>query len=326
MILPKVCFGTFGIEKSPSILVNVLEEGIRFFDTAENYDDGQVERFLGIAVKNIRDNVIIATKISPENLLTKESIAESIEGSLKRLGTDYIDIYQIHWPHPMSNIEVIVESFQNALKAGKIRSIGVCNHSLSQSMCLDKYLGDDFISIQNEFNLIDNISRGQIIEHKYFLAYSILKHKVISSNIHNFVRSLRKKYGFTYSQVILSWIASFNKCVPIFTSLNKEHIKENLSIFNASTSKLEDSDITTLNLISATKEQWLDTSLIRPLISNQTFCPSPEELVVSISKGERLKPIKVLKNDDNTYTVVEGKVRYLAYKKSGIVPAIILGE
>ena len=337
MILPKICFGTYGIGedltdynmylKYKNALECALLEGIRFFDTAENYAEGHAEELLGVVVKSMRQDVIIATKIAPEHTISRWAIESSIARSLKRLDTDYIDIYQIHWPHPMHDTNVIISTLRDAIKAGKIRKVGLCNHSLSQQAVYGQYLGNDLISIQDEFNLVDNTSASQMLPGKYLLAYSTLKHTKVSSKVYKFVNALMKKYKLTDHQIILSWVASFNKCIPVFTSLDVDHIKENLAIFNASTPRLEDDDITTLSALSKTHDVWLDTSLMTRFDVDQTYCPSPVDLEISIRNAERLKPIKVSRNLEGTYTVVEGKVRFLAYKNtSGMVPAIILGE
>lgn len=104
-----------------------LDKGITFFDTAEGYnDDSHSEEVLGRALVGRRSEAQIATKISPPHLVP-ELVEETCDASLRRLQTDYIDLYQIHWP----NHEVAVEESMAALiklrDAGKIRSIGVCN-------------------------------------------------------------------------------------------------------------------------------------------------------------------------------------------------------
>ena len=116
-------------DKSESIsTVHVaLDNGINFFDTAEGYDDDfHSEVILGEALKNKRNNSVIATKISPPNLLP-DKIEEACDNSLKRLSTDYIDLYQIHWPNHNVKIEDSLNVLNKLIEKGKIRTIGVCN-------------------------------------------------------------------------------------------------------------------------------------------------------------------------------------------------------
>ena len=119
--------------------------GINYFDTAEAYNEGRSESSLGVAIKGLsRDKLIIGTKVSPSNVYASK-LREHCEASLKRLQTDYIDIYMIHWPvHPHSirhftNNEQIIshpptigEAFETMLelrREGKIRHIGISNFS-----------------------------------------------------------------------------------------------------------------------------------------------------------------------------------------------------
>ena len=104
-----------------------LDKGITFFDTAEGYnDDSHSEEVLGRALLGRRDEAVIATKISPKHLVP-ELVEETCDASLQKLQTDYIDLYQIHWPNHDVAIEDSMAALLKLRDAGKIRSIGVCN-------------------------------------------------------------------------------------------------------------------------------------------------------------------------------------------------------
>ena len=104
-----------------------LDGGITFFDTAEGYDDdSHSETILGQALAGRRSEAVIATKISPPHLVPG-LVAQACEASLDRLQTDYIDLYQIHWPNHDVPIEDSLASLIELRDSGKIRSIGVCN-------------------------------------------------------------------------------------------------------------------------------------------------------------------------------------------------------
>lgn len=103
-----------------------LEVGVNFFDTAEGYGKGYSEDVLGRALVGRRQETIIATKASRANL-SAQSIQEACEASLKRLKTDYIDLYQIHWPNPSIPLAETVEALERLRDQGKIRAIGVSN-------------------------------------------------------------------------------------------------------------------------------------------------------------------------------------------------------
>ncbi len=103
-----------------------LDAGINFFDTAEGYEDGHSERVLGRALVGRRDQAIIATKVSP-NHLRPDELLTACENSLQALQTDYIDLYQIHWPNHDVPLTDTVGALQQLKAQGKIRAIGVSN-------------------------------------------------------------------------------------------------------------------------------------------------------------------------------------------------------
>jgi aryl-alcohol dehydrogenase-like predicted oxidoreductase len=107
-----------------------LDRGITFFDTAEGYDDdSHSEEVLGRALAGHRSEAVIATKISPPHLVPG-MVEETCDASLRRLQSDYIDLYQIHWPNHDVPIEDSLAALLKLQDAGKIRSIGVCNFGI----------------------------------------------------------------------------------------------------------------------------------------------------------------------------------------------------
>lgn len=106
-----------------------LDTGINFFDSAEGYEAGHSERVLGQALVGRRSEAIIATKVSPDHLRAADVIT-ACEGSLRNLQTDYIDLYQIHWPNHDVPLAETVEALQQLKQQGKIRAIGVSNFAV----------------------------------------------------------------------------------------------------------------------------------------------------------------------------------------------------
>ncbi len=146
----RICLGcmTFGIpdrgahmwtlddEKSRPIIKRALELGINFFDTANIYSDGTSEEIVGRALKDFatRDEVVIATKVwarmrpGPNGQgLSRRAIMTEIDHSLRRLGVDHVDLYQIHRNDPTTPIEETMEALHDVVKAGKARYIGASN-------------------------------------------------------------------------------------------------------------------------------------------------------------------------------------------------------
>jgi myo-inositol catabolism protein IolS len=120
-----------------------FDAGITTFDSAEAYGKGHSERILGAALGDVRDQVVLATKVSP-NRLGFDQVLNACHGSLKNLGTDYIDLYQIHWPSGSFGGRVVpIEETMAAMiklkNQGKIRAIGVSNFSQAQVAEAAKY-------------------------------------------------------------------------------------------------------------------------------------------------------------------------------------------
>ncbi|MFM2123805.1 MAG: hypothetical protein RL328_256 [Acidobacteriota bacterium] len=136
-----------------------LDAGINFFDTADVYGAGQSEEFLGKAIKGRRDKVIIATKFGMKMGHGMEGarphyIENALDDSLRRLGVDCIDLYQIHRPDPDTPILDTMEALNKAVKAGKVREIGCSNFSVDQLRAARQSHGPAyFVSVQNEYSL-----------------------------------------------------------------------------------------------------------------------------------------------------------------------------
>src|SRR5947207_2817359 len=118
-----------------------LEHGINLIDTAPVYGLGRAEELVGRALAKYgkREEVIIATKVGLEwrgdqvfRNSTRARIMQEIDDSLRRLQTDYIDIYQVHWPDPLVMIEETAEAMHTLFRQGKIRAVGVSNFSVGQ--------------------------------------------------------------------------------------------------------------------------------------------------------------------------------------------------
>lgn len=139
-----------------------LEAGINFFDTADVYGAGESEALLGAALGTRRKDVLIATKFgNPMDGQGKGAsaayIKTAVEASLRRLGTDYIDLYQLHLPDAETPIAETLGALDDLVKAGKVREIGSSNFSLAQiheAEAAVKPGGARFVSLQNEYSLL----------------------------------------------------------------------------------------------------------------------------------------------------------------------------
>lgn len=154
-----------GTEEKTSIetIHAAIDKGITLIDTAPAYGFGTSEKIIGKAVKEApvsRDKVVLATKVALEwkdekvfRNASKERIKKEVEDSLQRLQTDYIDLYQVHWPDPKTSIEETATTLQQLKKEGKIRAIGVSNFDIQQMDEFRKYA--DLNSLQPPYNLFE---------------------------------------------------------------------------------------------------------------------------------------------------------------------------
>lgn len=199
---PKV-WNTSTDEKSYEAIHKALDLGINFFDVAPVYGFGHAEAILGKALGQRRKDVIIGTKCGllwdddgvVTNCLKPDSILKEIDDSLKRLNTDYVDLYQLHWPDPHTPIEDTMEALTKIQKSGKIRHIGVSNFSIQLSQkamacaevvshqCLYNMLqrnADNYHGIPLEYKTEDEILPFCKANRQAFFAYSPLSQGLLS--------------------------------------------------------------------------------------------------------------------------------------------------
>ncbi|WP_244818187.1 aldo/keto reductase [Caballeronia sp. Lep1P3] len=177
----RICLGcmTFGVpgrgthpwtldeEKSRPIIQQALDAGINFFDTANSYSDGTSEEIVGRALRELtkRDDIVIATKVfnrvrpGPNGAgLSRKAIFNEIDNSLRRLGTDYVDLYQIHRWDYATPIEETLEALHDVVKAGKARYIGASSMyawQFSKALHTSRANGwTEFRTMQNHLNLL----------------------------------------------------------------------------------------------------------------------------------------------------------------------------
>ena len=162
---------TLGYEQTKEMIQHALSLGINFFDTANCYSEGTSELYLGRALKELgvkREDVVLASKVFfNDGKLSREAILREIDGTLSRLGTDYLDLYQIHrfdYDHPM---EETMEALDELVKAGKVRVIGASAmygyqfHNLQ--VIAEKNGWTKFSTMQNHYNLLYREDERELI-------------------------------------------------------------------------------------------------------------------------------------------------------------------
>lgn len=161
---------TLSEKETERMVKHALDLGFNFFDTANSYSAGTSEEYLGRAIKNniSRDKVVLATKVYyNEGKLSKEAIPREVEGSLKRLGTDYIDLLIIHRFDYDTPIEETLEALHALVKAGKVRAIGASAmfgyQFMKMQYAAEKNGWTTFVSMQNHYNLLYREDERELI-------------------------------------------------------------------------------------------------------------------------------------------------------------------
>lgn len=331
------------------LIQKALDKKINFFDTAEVYHNGHSEVLLGKAFRKRRDKIIIATKFSSEHSSYKD-VLKSIEGSLKRLQTDYIDLYQIHWPSPIISFDETLKALEKLVNSGRVKYVGISNFSLRQLKNIQKVSKLPIMSLQTEYNLLERSAEQDLIPYCEknkitIIAYtplnsgSILKKEKYSKIFSN----LSKKYNKTISQIILNFLISHPSVVAIPATTNIIHLQENAK---STDFMLEKKDIQLIDKTFTTKVINIDTgkikvttiadhaaykTLVEALNNKLNFFPSPKMLSVDIQKGDFLKPVKVrlIQEKDGIfeYELLNGRIRYwawvIAFNGKKPIPSII---
>jgi len=161
-----------GVDASAAAVNAALDAGINFFDTADMYGEGASEEFLGLALGPRRNQVLIATKFGMKvdeqrrGGARPEYVRQAVEDSLRRLGTDRIDLYQLHQPDPEVPIADTLGALDDLVRAGKVREIGCSNFSGDQLRAAERAVregGARFVSVQNQYSLVHRDPEADVI-------------------------------------------------------------------------------------------------------------------------------------------------------------------
>jgi len=149
-------------QATSAVVDAALEAGITFFDTADTYGNTKSEEYLGRALGRRREGVVVATKFGSRideqrRGARPEYVHRAVDDSLRRLGTDRIDLYQLHWPDPEVPIGETLGALDELVKAGKVREVGCSNFSAEQLREAEEATREGaarFVSVQNEYSLL----------------------------------------------------------------------------------------------------------------------------------------------------------------------------
>jgi diketogulonate reductase-like aldo/keto reductase len=219
-LLSAIGFGTWRYTGGTEPIQAAIDHGATLIDTAESYG---TEEAVGVAVRGRRKDVILATKVLPRNFRRAELTA-AVERSLRRLRTDYIDLYQLHWPNYTVPIAETMSAMEALVAAGKIRFIGLSNFSVRQMQEAQACLGRiKIVSNQLRYSLIERTVEDGMLQycrtnHITLIAFSPLGEdfsRIRSFDPNDALRAVADRLGKTRAQVALNWLISKEGVVAI---------------------------------------------------------------------------------------------------------------
>ena len=225
-----------------AVLRDGIERGLSLIDTAEMYADGGSEKIVGAAIKGQRERVFLVSKIMPQNA-SAAGVARHCEASLKRLGTDHLDLYLLHWPGPYP-LEQTIAAFEKLRAAGKIRHWGVSNFDTADMEEVFATPGTNCATNQVlyhpeergiEFDLLP-WSRAKKMP---VMAYSPLGQagRLLRSPA---LKAVAQRHEATPAQIAIAWSLRDGNTISIPKSADPAHLRENA---RAASIRLSEADL-----------------------------------------------------------------------------------
>lgn len=272
---------TLPYEETKEMISFAYDTGVNFIDTANQYSGGTSEEFIGRAIRELgipRDKIVLASKVYfNEGKLSRKAILREIEGSLERLRTDYLDLYQIHRFDYDTPIEETMETLDELVKAGKVRALGASAmygyqfHNMQLAAEANGFT--KFVSLQNHYNLLYREDERELIPVAKQYGVSLIPYSPLAGGhlshsswltdsrrsqsdrmsaakynptkdqdilIVERVKELSEKYQVSMSVISLAWLYAKGVSAPIVGATKKEHFADAATAYQL---KLTDEDI-----------------------------------------------------------------------------------
>lgn len=268
---------TLDEKDSEAIVKHALDLGINFFDTANGYSSGTSEEYLGRAIKNniSRDKVVIASKVYfNEGRLSRKAIEREIDGTLKRLGTDYLDLYIIHRFDYETPIEETMSALNDLVKAGKVRALGASAmygyQFYNMQLCARDNNLTPFSAMENHYNLLYREDEHELISICKQMGVSLMPYSSLAAGhlarptwqssskrsktdrvakgkydkmekydieIVNRVNELANKYNCKMSQIAIAWHWAKGVASPIIGATKAKYFDDAVGAFDINLTK-----------------------------------------------------------------------------------------
>lgn len=232
VMLPEIGLGTWMYRGGTEPIRRAVELGATHIDTAESYG---TEDAVGEAIEGIRDRVFVATKVSPSHF-RHDDLARAAENSLRRLRTDHIDLYQLHWPSAEVPIAETMGAMGELVDAGKVRFIGVSNFSVEQIVEAQAVMSRHrIVSNQVRYSLADRGIEPRLIPYCQSAGITVIAYSPLARGL-SMLRArdrsgalarVARETGKTEAQVALNWCVRRDGVVAIPKADSVAHVEEN---------------------------------------------------------------------------------------------------
>jgi diketogulonate reductase-like aldo/keto reductase len=264
--VPVIGQGTWGLgggmhadysqdERAREVIRTAIELGYTHIDTAEMYGGGHTEELVGQVIRSFqREDLFITSKVWQVTLEYEDTLS-SLEASLRRLGTDYLDLYLIHRPNRDIPLEETFEALNKLVRQGKIRHLGVSNFNLEQLKRARNLSDTPLATNQVPYNLHNReYVKNGVLEYCQannilLTAYSPIQRGHLAHDPS--LQEIAEKLAATPPQVALGWLIQQEGVIALPMSTRKEHLIENLGALDL---KLPEEDIKMLNRIELSEE------------------------------------------------------------------------
>lgn len=232
-------------EKEVAAIRLALDSGITHIDTAESYGNGHAEEILRVSLEGYdRSKLTIATKVSA-NHQSYDDLHRSLEASLKRMGTDYVDLYMLHrFPEPGIGIKDTMRAMDDLVQQGLVKNIGVCNMSPARFDATQSLTSNKVVCNQVHYNVqYREIENKGVLQHAQDSDVMLVAWRPIQKGLlpdSKVITEVATKYGKSDTQVIINWLTSQKNVVTLSKTSSPEHLKENLGAIDW---QMDDEDI-----------------------------------------------------------------------------------
>lgn len=228
----ELALGTWQFRGGVEALRAGIDLGATFLDTAESYG---CEDVVGEAIAGRREQIFLASKVSPRHFRAADLI-RAAEGSLKRLKTDRIDLYQLHWPNYTVPLAETMAAMEKLVDSGKVRYIGLSNFSSAETQEAQALLGETrLVSNQVRYSVLDRTIEAELLPYCQAQQISVLAFSPLGNGMarlracdpEDVLGAVAAAEGKTRAQVALQWCLAQPSVIVIFKADKVEHVREN---------------------------------------------------------------------------------------------------